>query len=103
MVCFSYRCRFSQFFFHSFKFKACFFLLLLSFTVCNKHLFVLADFVDLIGTYSMSLIRAMVTCCIPMHEFGKIYAVLTAFENLIPIGVSQAYAEIWKVNFFCIY
>jgi hypothetical protein len=33
-----------------------------------------------------------------MHEFGKIYAVLTAFENLIPIGVSQAYAEIWKVK-----
>jgi hypothetical protein len=35
-----------------------------------------------------------------MHEFGKIYAVLTAFENLIPIGVSQAYAEIWKVKKF---
>ena len=64
------------------------------------------DFVDLIGAYSMSVIRAMVTCCIPMNEFGKIYAVLTAFENLIPIGVSQVYAELWMVpklvlNFKC--
>jgi hypothetical protein len=36
--------------------------------------------------------------CVPMYEFGKISAVLTAFENLVPIGVTQVYAEVWKVT-----
>ena len=63
-----------------------------------RQLLVSADFVDLIGSYSLVLIRAMITCCISMNEFGKIYAVLTAFENLIPIGVTQAYAVIWSVS-----
>ena len=46
----------------------------------------------------MSLLRAMITCCIPMTEFGKVYAVLTAMENLIPIGVTQVYAIVWEVS-----
>ena len=59
---------------------------------------ILGDFVDLIGVYSMSLLRAMITCCIPMSDFGKVYAVFTAMENLIPIGVTQVYAIVWEVS-----
>ncbi len=38
--------------------------------------------------------------CIPLNEFGKIYSVVSAIENLFPIGLAQAYAEIWKVSFW---
>ena len=33
-----------------------------------------------------------------MSDFGKVYAVLTAMENLIPIGVTQVYAVVWEVS-----
>jgi hypothetical protein len=58
--------------------------------------------VDLVGSYSMSLIRAMLTCCVPLSEFGKIFSVLSALDNLLPIGLTQAYATVWKVRIiFC--
>ncbi len=40
----------------------------------------------------------MCSTCVPPEELGKIYAVLSAFENLLPIGVSQAYASLWAVT-----
>lgn len=53
--------------------------------------------VDLIGSYSFSLIRAMLTCCVPLSEFGKVYAVISALDNILPLGLSQLYASLWKV------
>lgn len=57
-----------------------------------------AAIVDLMGSYSSSLIRAMVTCCVPLSEFGKVYSVVSALDNLLPLGLSQMYASLWKVS-----
>jgi hypothetical protein len=54
--------------------------------------------IDMVGTYSMSLIRAMLTCCVPLSEFGKIYSVIAACDNLLPMILSQAYASVWIVS-----
>jgi hypothetical protein len=62
--------------------------------------FTLAAIVDMVGPYGMSLVRAMLTCCVPLNEFGKIYAVIAALDNLLPIGLSQAYATVWSVSLY---
>jgi hypothetical protein len=40
----------------------------------------------------------MLTCCVPLSEFGKIYSVIAATDNLLPMGLSQAYAKVWEVK-----
>ena len=59
---------------------------------------ILAAIVDMVGSYSMSLVRAMLTCCVPLSDFGKIYSVIAALDNLLPMGLSQAYASVWNVR-----
>ncbi len=54
--------------------------------------------VDIVGSYAMSIMRSMMSTCVSPEELGKIYAVLSAFENLLPIGIVQAYASLWKVT-----
>ena len=57
-----------------------------------------AAVVDMAGSYTFSLVRAMLTCCVPLNEFGKIYSVIAALDNLLPIGLTQAYATVWQVR-----
>ena len=66
--------------------------------VMNIVFHVSAAVVDMVGSYTFSLVRAMLTCCVPLNEFGKIYSVIAALDNLLPIGLSQAYATVWKVR-----
>lgn len=38
------------------------------------------------------------TCCVPLAEFGKIYAVISAVDNILPLGLTQAYVFLWEVS-----
>ncbi len=49
------------------------------------------------GSYDYSITRSMMSVCVGGNEIGKIYATLEALEDLVPIGVLQAYASLWKV------
>ena len=61
-------------------------------------IFYFGTMIDLIGTYSFAVSGAMLSYCIPNDEFGKVFAIIEALESLLPIGIVQAYAQIWKVQ-----
>ena len=61
-------------------------------------MYYLAALVDMVGNYSAAVIRAMLTNCISVSEFGKIYSIIAALENLLPIGLSQVSASVWKAT-----
>ena len=45
----------------------------------------------------------MSTNCVTPYELGKINALLSAIDSLMPAGISQIYASIWKVILFNTY
>ena len=53
--------------------------------------------IDLLGSYAMSIARAMLSCCVPANELGKVYSLMTFIEAIAPLGVVQVYASVWKV------
>ena len=42
--------------------------------------------------------RSMLSCCVAPDELGKIYALLSAFDNLLPLGITEAYSLIFEVS-----
>ena len=63
-------------------------------------MFYLGSFVDVLGMYAFSMMKAMATVCVPPHEIGKINAVEAAIEALMPTPIGQMYASLWGVIFF---
>ena len=59
--------------------------------------------IDILGPYAFSIIKAMSASCVPATELGKINALLSAIESLLPAGIGQVYATIWKVIFLLIH
>lgn len=52
---------------------------------------------DILSSYCFSIIKAMSTLCVAPNELGKINAVLSALENLLPVVAVKAYAGVWGV------
>ena len=63
----------------------------------ESWMFYLGSLVDIVGSYASSINRAMLSTCVAPTELGKVYALLSAFDSLLPIGVSQGYTTIFKV------
>ena len=61
-------------------------------------MYYLGAFIDVVGSYAFSITRSMISQCVEVNELGKVFAVLTAIENLVPIGLSQIYTTIFEVN-----
>ena len=40
----------------------------------------------------------MTSTCVQAEELGKVYAVQSAFENLLPISITQGYASLWSLT-----
>ncbi len=59
-------------------------------------MYYLGAMIDIIGSYAMSINRSMLSCCVAPDELGKVYALLSALDSLIPIGVSQGYTYVFK-------
>ena len=51
----------------------------------------------ILGSYAFSIMKAMSTTCVKSNEIGKINAVLSAVESLLPTGVIYVYTKIWEV------
>ena len=43
---------------------------------------------DTVGRYGFAITRSMISQCVAAAELRKVSAVLTAIENLVPIGLS---------------
>ena len=65
--------------------------------------FFIGAIVDIIGPYGFQIVKAMSTNCVTPYELGKINALLSAIDSLLPAGISQIYASIWKVILFNTY
>lgn len=77
-------------------------------TVIARHLikglasepwmYYLGALIDIIGSYASSINRSMLSCCVAPDELGKVYAVLSAFDSALPIGISAGYSWIFDVS-----
>ena len=63
----------------------------------NAAIFLTGACVDIIGPYGFQIVKAMSTNCVTPYELGKINALLSAIDSLMPAGISQIYASLWKV------
>ena len=89
-----------------FRFKNAHLLIVILLSVMSRHIlkgfaaeswmYYLGGIIDFIGSYSFSLMRAMLSECVPKSEIGKILSLFTCAESIIPIGTSQLYSSLWK-------
>ena len=61
-------------------------------------MFYMGPIVDMIGGYSNSVARALISKCVGLNDLGKVLAMISSMEALIPIGVTQLYVWIWTVS-----
>ena len=54
--------------------------------------------INIMGGYAFAASRSIISKCVEDHELGKVFALLSSAESLIPIGMSQAYASLWKAT-----
>ena len=54
--------------------------------------------INIMGGYSFSAARSIVSKCVEPDELGKVFALLSSLESLVPIGMSQAYASLWAAT-----
>ena len=45
------------------------------------------------------ILKSMLSCCVAPDELGKIYALLSAVDNLLPLGITEGYSLIFEVSF----
>ena len=60
--------------------------------------FYLGALIDTVGSYAGSIMKSMLSCCVAPDELGKIYALLSALDNLFPLGVTEGYSLIFEVS-----
>ena len=53
---------------------------------------------DFLGSYNGSLIRSIISTCVPKYELGKATALLASMESGLPTIITQIYASVWKVS-----
>ena len=54
--------------------------------------------INIMGGYSFSACRSIISKCVVDDELGKVFALLSSLESLVPIGMSQAYASLWDAT-----
>ena len=60
--------------------------------------FYLGALIDVQDFYSLVVTRALISTCAPKYELGKVLALYSCMEGLLPIGVTQAFASVWQVH-----
>ena len=67
--------------------------------ICTTKQFdITGGLVDIISSYTFSIIKALSVLCVSNTELGKINAVLSALENVLPIVAIQGYSYIWELT-----
>ena len=54
--------------------------------------------INIMGGYGFSACRSIVSKCVEDYELGKVFALLSSIESLVPIGMSQVYASVWDAT-----
>ena len=62
-------------------------------------MYYLGAMIDLVGSYASSItMRSMLSTCVAPNELAKVYALLSAFDNLLPLGITEGYSLIFEVR-----
>ena len=61
-------------------------------------LFDTGELTNLIGSYSFSIVRAMLSMCVTPNEFGKVNAFVVSVATLVMLVVIQIFASVWGVS-----
>ena len=61
-------------------------------------MYYLGSAINFMGGYAFSASRSIVSKCVEKDELGKVFALLSSLESLVPIGMSQAYASLWAAT-----
>ena len=61
-------------------------------------MYYLGGLVDLVGSYFHAIVRSMLSCCVPPTELGKVFALLSAAESSIPLGISPGYSALFEAT-----
>ncbi|XP_059080926.1 proton-coupled folate transporter-like isoform X1 [Tigriopus californicus] len=64
----------------------------------QEWLFYLGALIDLMDFYPLAVTRALISSCAPKHELGKVLALNSSLEGLVPLIISQIYASIWQAS-----
>merc|ERR1719402_1077366 len=58
----------------------------------------LAGGIDMMGSYSISACKSLISKCVEPDELGKIFALVSSVESVVPIAIEQVYASLWTVT-----
>ena len=61
-------------------------------------MYYLGTTVAVMGGYTFSATRSIISQCVASDELGKVFALMSSLECMIPIYMSQVYASIWKAT-----
>jgi len=54
--------------------------------------------VGFVAAYSVSTCRSIMSKCVENDELGKVFALLSSLESIVPIVMSQVYASLWEAT-----
>ena len=57
-----------------------------------------ASVFGIMQSYTFAAARSIISKCVEENELGKVFALISSSEALVPIGMSQAYASLWKAT-----
>ena len=52
----------------------------------------------MLGSYTDSIVRAMISTCVPKEELGKVYSMIATTEASVPLFLPQIYATVFSVS-----
>lgn len=53
---------------------------------------------DMLGSYSSSVAKAMMSTLVPQTELGKVMATLESLTSIGPVFVVRGFTELWNVR-----
>ena len=64
----------------------------------ESWMYYLGSSVSGLAGFSFAASRSIVSMCVEPDELGKVFALLSSMESIVPIGMSQAYASMWAAT-----
>lgn len=93
-----------------FKFNEAWVMTILYTTISSRHLvkafatqpwmYYLGSFIDCVGFYVMFIRSSMLSTIVAKDELGKVMAFVSAWDSILPIGISALYSKVFDVSTF---
>ena len=91
-----------------FKLNEAWVMTILYSTISTRHIvkafatepwmYYLGSFIDCVGFYTMYIRSSMLSTIVAKDELGKVMAFTSAWDSILPIGISALYSEVFDVS-----